>query len=71
METPTQVQLSISAAYDSVNLINKLKAQEVVTEEELNYLEKNKKHIVTMLGKDWFAEGLTPEQKSELETIAK
>lgn len=67
--TQEQVQSSISAAYDSVNLINELQAKEVITEEELDSLNRNKEHISIMLGKDWFVAGLTSAQKTELESI--
>lgn len=67
--TQEQVQSSISAAYDSVSLINELQAKEVMTEEELDSLNRNKEHISIMLGKDWFIIGLTASQKTELESI--
>ena len=67
--TQVQVQSSISAAYDSVNLINELQAQEVMTAEDSDTLNRNKEHISIMLGKDWFVGGLTAAQKTELESI--
>lgn len=67
--TQEQVQSSIAAAYDSVSLINELQAQEVITEEEVDTLSRNKEHISIMLGKDWFVGGLTAAQKTELESI--
>lgn len=67
--TQEQVQSSISAAYDSVNLINELQAQEVMTAEDSDTLNRNKEHISIMLGKDWFVGGLTAAQKTELESI--
>ena len=67
--TPEQVAKSVSAAYDSVNLIAELTAKPSLTEEETDTLSRNKEHIKIMLEKDWFAAALTPEQKSELEAI--
>ena len=67
--TQEQVQSSIAAAYDSVSLINELQAQEVITEEEVDTLSRNKEHISIMLEKDWFVGGLTAAQKTELESI--
>lgn len=67
--TPEQVAKSVSAAYDSVNLIAELTALPSLTEEETDTLSRNKEHIKIMLEKDWFAAALTPEQKSELEAI--
>lgn len=67
--TQEQIEKSILAAYDSVNLINELKAKESLTQEETNTLERNKKHIEIMLGYEWFSNGLTAQQKTELELI--
>jgi len=67
--TAEQAAKSVSAAYDSVNLIVELKAKESLTEEEVDRLERNKKHIEIMLGKEWFAKALTAKQKAELVAI--
>ena len=61
-----QVQRSISAAFDSVNLINELNAKPSLTEEEQDRLDRNKEHLVIMLGKDWFEAGLTEQQKTDI-----
>ena len=73
MEELTQEQIgqSVSAAYDSVNLINELNSKESKTEEDTEAINRNKEHVKIMLGKDWFVEALTTEQKAELETISK
>lgn len=67
--TAEQAAKSVSAAYDSVNLIAELKAKESLTEEEVDRLDRNKKHIKIMLGKEWFTKALTTEQKAELVAI--
>ena len=67
--TPEEIARHITAAYDSVALITELKAKESLTEEETTTMSRNVDHIHIMLEKTWFAEGLTPEQKTELETI--
>lgn len=67
--TQEEIQKSILAAYDSVNLINQLKAKESLNEEETNTLDRNTKHIEIMLGKEWFSNGLTKAQKKELQSI--
>ena len=67
--TAEQAAKSVSAAYDSVNLIAELKAKESLTEEEVDRLDRNKKHIEIMLAKEWFAKALTEEQKAELVAI--
>jgi hypothetical protein len=61
---------AIAAAYDSVALINELNAKENKTQEELDTLSRNKKHIEIMLAKPEFFNALTDAQKTEL-NIAK
>ena len=67
--TKEQASKSVSAAYDSVNLINELKSKESLSDEENNMLDRNIKHIEIMLGKEWFSKALTKAQKNELESI--
>jgi hypothetical protein len=63
-----QTQRSISAAFDSVNLINQLKSQPSLTEEEQERVNRNVEHLRIMLEKDWFYEGLTEQQKNDIDT---
>ena len=65
--TQDQIEKSISAAYDSVSLINGLNSKEVLTEEEADSKDRNIEHIKIMLSKEWFASALTKDQKTELE----
>ena len=65
--TQDQIEKSISAAYDSVSLINGLNSKEVLTEEEADSKDRNIEHIKIMLSKEWFANALTKNQKTELE----
>jgi len=67
--TAEQAAKSVLAAYDSVNLINELRAKAQLTEEEEATITRNVEHIAIMLGKEWFATALTAEQKTELEAI--
>jgi hypothetical protein len=67
--TPEEVAKSISAAYDSINLINELKAKETLTEDETAALARNEKHIRIMMGFEWFVAGLTDLQVTELQAI--
>lgn len=67
--TAEQAARSVSAAYDSVALINELKAKPELTEEETAAIGRNEEHLRIMLAKEWFAEALTPEQKTELEAL--
>lgn len=67
--TAEQATKSVLAAYDSVNLINELRAKAQLTDEETATVTRNVEHIAIMLGKEWFATTLTPAQKTELEAI--
>jgi hypothetical protein len=67
--TSEEVAKSVSAAYDSVNLINELKAKETLTEDETAALARNEKHIRIMMGFEWFVAGLTDLQVTELQAI--
>lgn len=67
--TAEQVAKSVSAAYDSVNLLNELKAKESLTEEEVATVTRNEEHIRIMMGKEWFVAALTPLQVTELQAI--
>lgn len=64
--TAEQVAKSVLAAYDSVNLIAELKRKRTLSKEEIATLTRNVEHIAIMLGKEWFVNALTAEQKSEL-----
>lgn len=69
--TPEQIQQSISAAFDSVNLITELKQKETLTEEEQDTLKRNQQHLEIMMGKSWFSDALTEQQKTEINTAKK
>lgn len=66
LKTPEEVAQSISAAYDSVDLIKKLELLEEPTQSEVDCILRNRQHITIMLGKEWFVSALTPEQLEEL-----
>ena len=66
-QTPEQIQRRVSAAYDSVNLINKL-VLETIDDNKRDTVDRNVKHLEVMLAKDFFAEALTAEQTTEIET---
>jgi len=67
--TQEEIQNSVNAAYDSVNLINELNLLEELSIEEKDTLDRNKEHIKIMLAKEWFFNALTEEQKVELSSI--
>jgi len=63
--TPEQIAQHYSAAMDSVNLINALKAKPVLNAEDTGTMARNQEHLVIMLAKDyWTDEDLTPLQNA-------
>lgn len=65
-KTPEQVQKNISAAFDSVSLINQT-ILEAVTDKKKELVKRNVSHCELMLTKEWFETALTAEQKTEME----
>ena len=65
-KTPNS-EKSISAAFDSVVLINKLVA-ETADDKKKSAVERNVKHLELMLTKEFFTDALTDSQKTEIET---
>ena len=57
---------AVSAAYDSVNLINKL-VLETIDDKKKSTVDRNVKHLEVMLTKEFFTEALTTEQTTEIE----
>lgn len=64
-------QQSITAAYDSVTLIENLNKLQVLSDEQKDSITRNKQHIEIMLTKEWFYDALTEEQKVKLFNICK
>lgn len=67
--TQEEIQNSVKAAYDSVNLINELNLIEELSNEQKDTLDRNKEHIKIMLAQEWFFNVLTEDQKIELSNI--
>jgi len=67
--TQEQAAQSVSAAYDSVAIINQLKTKKKKSDEEKDMLARNEEHIRIMMGKVWFVAALTDEQIVELQAI--
>ena len=65
--TPEQVQQHISAAFDSVNLINST-ITEPVDERRKSAVERNYQHLELMIAKDWFEAGCTTQQVDDINT---
>ena len=67
--TQEQITKSVSSAFDSVNLINGLKAKEVLGEEDTASIDRNVEHLKVMMSKDWFVSELTEDQKNEINKL--
>jgi len=61
--TQEQIAQSVSAAFDSVNLINEINAQEERTQYDLDTIERNVEHLRIMMGEEWFYNSLNEENK--------
>ena len=60
--TQEQIAQSVSAAFDSVDLINR-------NEDDAVTIERNVEHLRIMMGYEWFASALTAEQTEQINTI--
>lgn len=67
--TQEQAHKSVNAAFDSVNLINEINLLTEKTQEDLDTLGRNIEHLEIMMAKDWFVAELTPEEKTQIETL--
>lgn len=65
--TQEEIQASINAAFDSVNLINDLNSKESLTTEEFDTVERNISHLEIMMAKNWFSSALTSEQNAAIQ----
>jgi hypothetical protein len=66
IKTEKQITNSINAAFDSVTLINSIIAKPFDANKEKT-IKANVEHLSLMLSKDWFAAGLTAEQKLQID----
>jgi len=68
--TPEQVQRHISAAFDSVSLVNDVIAgtrmQNESLENKKSTVERNVGHLNIMMAKEWFVDGLTEQQNTDI-----
>jgi len=69
-KTPEQIQNSIKAAFDSVNLINGVVAGTAMVndaiEEKTDTVERNVTHLEIMLTQEWFTNALTVQQTTDI-----
>jgi hypothetical protein len=68
--TQEEIQSSVRAAFDSVNLINGIvdgtqMANESAQEKE-DTVERNVGHLNIMMGKSWFADALTDQENTDI-----
>ena len=61
-KTQEQIAEIVSAAFDSVDLIN-------LAEEDAETIERNVEHLRIMMGYEWFSSALTAKQKKTINTI--
>lgn len=66
--TAEEVAGSIRAAFDSVGLCNALIAEGTKNDETKATVDRNKSHLQIMMGKTWFVDGLTSQQRTDIET---
>ena len=57
---------AVSAAFDSVNLINKLVLETADDKKKAN-VDRNVKHLELMLTKEFFTEALTEHQRTDID----
>jgi hypothetical protein len=63
--TQEQIAQHLSAAMDSVNLINGTKPEQMTDEDWADCLQRNRDHLKIMLSKPyWTTEDLTPLQQA-------
>jgi len=60
--TTEQIAQSVSAAFDSVDLINR-------NEDDAATIERNVEHLRIMMGFEWFVNALTSEQTIAINAI--
>lgn len=66
--TAEEVAGSIRAAFDSVGLCNTLVAKGEKNEDIKGTVDRNKAHLQIMMSKTWFVDGLTSQQRTDIET---
>jgi hypothetical protein len=68
-ETPQNPRNSVSAAFDSVNLINNtIPSTGMTVNQKLDILKRNSKHLEIMMAKEWFVGALINNEGSEIQS---
>tara|TARA_R110000824_G_scaffold52545_2_gene145652 strand:- start:1507 stop:1704 length:198 start_codon:yes stop_codon:yes gene_type:complete len=61
--TEEDIQASVSAAFDSVTVIEDASS-------DADTIARNKEHLTIMLAKDWFSEAISEDQEGLLNTAS-
>ena len=61
--TEEDIQASVSAAFDSVTVIED-------SSSDADTIARNKEHLTIMLAKDWFSEAISEDQEGLLNTAS-
>jgi hypothetical protein len=69
--TQEQIEKSISAANDSIALINDLKSKENKTDDNILSIERNIEHLKIMMSKDWFVNNIDKTHKTQINNLIK
>lgn len=68
--TQEEIQGSVRAAFDSVNLINGIvdgtRMKNESAQEKQDTIGRNVEHLNIMLGKSWFADALTEQEDADI-----
>jgi hypothetical protein len=68
--TQQEIQSSIRAAFDSVNLINGIitsnQMENESAQEKEDTVERNVGHLNIMMGKSWFTDALTDQENTDI-----
>jgi len=68
-QTPPNPRKSVSAAFDSVNLINNtIPSTGITLDEKIDIVKRNKEHLEIMMGKSWFTEALINDEGNQIQT---
>jgi hypothetical protein len=68
IKTPEQIQRGISAAMDSVTLINERITEIPATEKSKKIVKANVQHLELMLTQDWFEGGLDAAKRTSIDS---
>ena len=66
IKTPEQIQRGISAAMDSVTVINNKITEIPATEKSKKIVKANTQHLELMLNQDWFEGGLDAAKRTSI-----